>query len=238
MYAAARPEKDARASFSSAIKRHLSQDDIIIADGMNYIKGFRYQLFCEAKAVHTTSCVVHIGTPAEQSRAFNNAALDAGTGGYQPDVFDNLVFRYEEPNGMNRWDSPLFTVAFDDQSLPCDEIWEAIVGSDGKAKVVKPHAATVITPATEHNILFELDRCTSDVVTDITTWLRDGSGEGGTTIAIRGSVEPVQLPLTPPSNAQLQRLRRQFIQLNRSHPPSKARIKELFIVYLNDALDK
>lgn len=58
VYATARSEKDARATFSSAIKRDLSRDAIIVADGMNYIKGFRYQLYCEAKAVQTPSCVV------------------------------------------------------------------------------------------------------------------------------------------------------------------------------------
>jgi tRNA uridine 5-carbamoylmethylation protein Kti12 len=42
----------------SAVKRLLGRDDIVIADGLNYIKGFRYQLYCEAKALQTPSCVV------------------------------------------------------------------------------------------------------------------------------------------------------------------------------------
>lgn len=58
VYAAARSEKDARATFSSAIKRDLTRNAIVVADGMNYIKGFRYQLYCEAKAQTTPSCVV------------------------------------------------------------------------------------------------------------------------------------------------------------------------------------
>lgn len=58
MYATAKAEKDARAAEMSAIKRLLGKDDIVIADGLNYIKGFRYQLFCEAKALGTPSCVV------------------------------------------------------------------------------------------------------------------------------------------------------------------------------------
>ncbi len=36
----------------------LGRDTIVIADGLNYIKGYRYQLYCEAKAVQTASCVV------------------------------------------------------------------------------------------------------------------------------------------------------------------------------------
>lgn len=58
VYHTARAEKDARAEEYSAVKRVLSRDDIVIADGLNYIKGFRYQLYCEAKAVQTPSCVV------------------------------------------------------------------------------------------------------------------------------------------------------------------------------------
>lgn len=58
VYHTARAEKDARAEEYSAVKRVLSRDDIVIADGLNYIKGFRYQLYCEAKAMETPHCVV------------------------------------------------------------------------------------------------------------------------------------------------------------------------------------
>lgn len=58
MYREARTEKDARAEEYSAVKRALGRDTIVIADGLNYIKGFRYQLYCEAKAMQTPSCVV------------------------------------------------------------------------------------------------------------------------------------------------------------------------------------
>lgn len=44
---------------------------------------------------------------------------------------------------MTRWDSPLFTVPYDDEKPPFDDIWETLVGSEGKAKTVKPNRATV-----------------------------------------------------------------------------------------------
>jgi hypothetical protein len=69
VYHTARAEKDARAEEYSAVKRVLSRDDIVIADGMNYIKGFRYQLYCEAKAVSTPSCVVSIPYHVQDSQA-------------------------------------------------------------------------------------------------------------------------------------------------------------------------
>lgn len=58
VYREARTEKDARAAEYSAIKRAIGKDSLVIADGLNYIKGFRYQLYCEAKAAQTPNCVV------------------------------------------------------------------------------------------------------------------------------------------------------------------------------------
>ena len=142
----------------------------MVADGLNYIKGFRYQLYCEAKAVQTPSCVVratssthsqgccpqsrilgltilevHVGTPIEKCREINSKLLEDpdNSGGYAKDIFENLVYRYEEPNGMTRWDSPLFTVPYDDETPPFEAIWEAMIGSDGKTKIVRPNSATV-----------------------------------------------------------------------------------------------
>lgn len=280
VYAAARSEKDARATLSSAIKRVLDRDTIVVADGMNYIKGFRYQLYCEAKAVQTTNCVVHIGTPADKCRELNELALkssssssspssstttttsstaEAGAGaaaekkGYPPSLFENLIFRYEEPNGMNRWDSPLFTIPFEDAEGPYEAIWEALIGSSGQAKIVRQNAATVLKPAAEQGYLYELDKTTSEVIAGITGWLQDHAGEGGGEVKVvvgtaaaaaeeeekEGEQEEgglvLHLPVTAPSLPQLQRLRRQFITLNRQHSLSKARIRHLFVDYLNDS---
>lgn len=39
---------------------------------------------------------------------------------------DNLLQRYEEPSSMVRWDSPLFTIPWTDESPPNDDIWKAV----------------------------------------------------------------------------------------------------------------
>lgn len=41
--------------------------------------------------------------------------------------FDELVTRYEEPDSRNRWDSPLFTVIYDDADVPGDKMWDAVI---------------------------------------------------------------------------------------------------------------
>lgn len=233
VYREARTEKDARAAQYSAVKRALGKDTIVVADGLNYIKGFRYQLHCEAKAVQTPSCVVHVGTPIDRCREINTRILESNSKeGYPVDIFDNLVYRYEEPNGMARWDSPLFTVPYDDEVPPCQDIWDAIIGSEGKAKTAKPNLATVMKPATESDYLYELDKTSQEILNMIVEWQKNHPGEGGGELAVaEGTIE---LPAKPVTLPQMQRIRRQFISLNRQHNLPKTRIRNSFIEYLND----
>ncbi|EXJ90715.1 hypothetical protein A1O1_03819 [Capronia coronata CBS 617.96] len=77
IYSSAAQEKTARAEEFSAIKRALSKDTIVIADGLNYIKGYRYQLWCEAKAAGTRCCVVHVAALEEQCKQWNRERLKA-----------------------------------------------------------------------------------------------------------------------------------------------------------------
>jgi Chromatin associated protein KTI12 len=51
--------------------------------------------------------------------------------------FDNLIQRFEEPSSMVRWDSPLFTVPWNEE-LPVSDIWKAITAGVVKA----PNAGT------------------------------------------------------------------------------------------------
>lgn len=57
-YSESRREKAARGLLFSAVERHLGKECIVICDGLNYIKGFRYQLSCSAKALGTSHCLV------------------------------------------------------------------------------------------------------------------------------------------------------------------------------------
>jgi protein KTI12 len=72
-------------------------------------------------------------------------------------------------------------------------------------------------------------------VTDITSWQKDHPGESGGEITIKDIEDKIRLPTSTLSLPQLQRLRRQFITLNRQHSLEKSRIRQLFIDYLNDA---
>ncbi|RMZ85060.1 hypothetical protein DV738_g345, partial [Chaetothyriales sp. CBS 135597] len=77
VYNSAAQEKTARAEEFSAIKRALSKDCVVVADSLNYIKGYRYQLWCEAKAAATRCCVVHAAASEHQCRQWNEERLIA-----------------------------------------------------------------------------------------------------------------------------------------------------------------
>jgi len=152
-------------------------------------------------------------------------------------LFDNLVFRYEEPNGLSRWDAPLFTVPYDDAEPPCEAIWDALIGNDGKRKLVRPNQATLIKPSAGGDYLYELDKATSEVLAAVMNWVKEHDGEGGGEVAIEGVERSVEVPVGGAAPAKLQRLRRGFIALNRTHEASKERVKGLFVDYLNDAFE-
>lgn len=260
-------EKDARARVYAEVKRHLSARDVVICDaaGGNYIKGWRYQLFCEAKALRTPCCVVHVGTPVATARGLNEARLAArgrgeavpGEEAYERATWENLVFRYEEPNGMVRWDSPLFTVGWEDESPDCAAIREALFGG----AVVRPNAATLPTRHVEEGYLYRLDRETQAVVTRVLEWVKDHEGEEGGVVDMEeeaqrkarvarrkgrrdedGEQEEKGLELVLPQARLgvpvLQRLRRQYIQLQRLEPSGAGRVREGFVGFLNAAFEK
>lgn len=88
---------------------------------------------------------MHVATPPETCRQWNAARDPAKEeeDRYPDDVLDNLIFRYEEPNGMARWDSPLFTVPYVDAAADVEGIWNAVVSPAGGV-IVKANQATVL----------------------------------------------------------------------------------------------
>ncbi|KAJ8311503.1 hypothetical protein KUTeg_010858 [Tegillarca granosa] len=57
VYADSKKEKDVRGNLKSSVQRILNKDDVVILDSLNYIKGFRYELYCVTKACQTPHCV-------------------------------------------------------------------------------------------------------------------------------------------------------------------------------------
>lgn len=266
-------EKDARATIYAAVKRVLSDRDIVILDGLNYIKGWRYQLHCESKAMRTPSCILQIGCSKAKSQEVNEERLrkqqmpasDAATpvtmgsaadeeeAPYAPGNWENLVFRYEEPNPMTRWDSPLFPIIWEDDEAQAkqifDSLWDAVAG-DGR-KLIKPNQATVQrSREVGGDYLYVLDKETQDIVKRV---LEQQSDEGGDDIPVPkdpgvqgGEMLTVVLPAGKKVGLpQLQRIRRAYMGLNRGgiglegvgNLSGPASIRDSFVRYLNDAFE-
>ena len=75
IYNSAAAEKIARAEEFSHVKRAITKDAIVILDSLNYIKGYRYQLWCEAKAVGTRCCVIHVAAREDECKRWNKERL-------------------------------------------------------------------------------------------------------------------------------------------------------------------
>lgn len=233
VYKESATEKHARGTQMSAVKRDLSRTTFVILDSLSYIKGFRYQLFCEAKGVVTPHCVVQIMNPLEKCLEWNEAPENENP--WSKEVIEQLSMRYEEPNADSRWDSPLFTLVsgYEGETLPIDQIWEALV----LKRPPPPNAATLVRPTSGNNYLQELDKRTLEVIGKIVQHQQLTSA-GGLVV-----IDPVQkllveIPGEPVSIAQLQRIRRTFVSLNRMRSIDVDRIPSMFVDYVNKSLNE
>lgn len=217
-------EKATRGAQQSAVKRLLSKQRIVILDNLNYIKGVRYQLFCEAKALLTNYAVVQVGASDAICAEWNSAREDP----WAQDLFDQLNFRYEEPNAMARWDSPLFTISPEGniQDL-IDEVWTHLTESQPKP----PNQATVLKPATPTNYLTELDRITVAVVNRVKELHSVNPGGQVKLSSNSADDSTTTLPLHV-SLADLNRTRRNFVMLNKMKQMDIDRIEPMFIDFL------
>lgn len=253
-YITSKDERKLRSEIISAVKRDLSRNNIVIVDSLNYIKGFRYQLHCEVKNVSTTFCLIYTMCPLDTIRSWNQSE------GHEPwddELLTQLVQRYEEPNPKNRWDSPLFELLTTQDSIKdCFEnICAAIFHTDVKnnrdplAKALqRPNSATILKPASQSNFIQILDSETTMVVKKIMDHIKIQQSIGGSSSSARIIVSEhtdinddnccfIDLPSSGVTLPHLQRLKRQFVNLNKLRDMEKSRIVPLFTDYLNKNLN-
>ncbi|ODQ57996.1 hypothetical protein WICANDRAFT_33911 [Wickerhamomyces anomalus NRRL Y-366-8] len=224
-YRESKTEKSLRGLQMSAVKRDISRNNIVILDSPAYIKGFRYQLHCEAKALSTACCVIHVMAPLSTCLEWNEQRPDK----WDPELLKALSMRYEEPDGNSRWDSPLIPIAYDDKDIPFDDIWNTLVF----AKPPQANAATMMKPATKTNYLQELDKGTQFVINKVIEFEDLQTGR----VKIDEDLF-LALPIDGVSVAKLQRIRRTFVTLNRVRSLDVDRIIPLFVDYLDSNLNR
>lgn len=221
--------------------------------------------------MRTPSCVLQIGCSVDRAKRVNETRLErslrTGDGDkkeaeessrgddeepYEPANWENLVFRYEEPNPMTRWDSPLFTLIWEDDEARTkdvfDSIWDSIAG-EGRKEIKPNQSAMQRGKDSGGDYLYVLERETQDIVKQI---LEKQSEEGGGEVRVPRSIGTgtadelvVELPGKKVGLPQLQRYRRAFVGLNRGGIGlegvgnlAASRLRESFVDYLNDAFEK
>ncbi|KAG6862217.1 hypothetical protein C0995_002147 [Termitomyces sp. Mi166 len=210
-YNDSRSEKPARGILFTTMQRQMALDTILIVDGLNYIKGFRYQMYCAAREMKLRVCTVYVVALKEQCREWNATRQDGHA--YAPETLENLIFRYEEPSSMVRWDSPLFTVLWDENVPPMSQIWDALT----KGNIKPPNSGTLSIVKAPTDALQALEQTTAVIVSAI---IADQTGLGGqqslSLSTPSGTLKTsIMLPTRSITLSELQRLKRQFVMVHK-----------------------
>lgn len=229
LYSDSNCEKQLRSTLKSEVQRTISKDDVLILDSLNYIKGFRYELYCITKSAQTPHCLVYCDVGQDEVSEWN--AARSASEQYSPDILEGLVMRFEAPDSRNRWDSPVFNVHASD-SLPYDHIYDVLFARQPPP----PNLSTLPQPLSATNYLHELDTVTQAIVTSVLdaqkTWVP------GSPVSVNGTTDKLHLTHVV-TLMEMQRLRRQFISFSKHHAAADSdsrKIADLFVQFLNNRL--
>ncbi|PNH08860.1 Protein KTI12, partial [Tetrabaena socialis] len=235
-------EKNTRGKLRSHIERVIGRKRVTILDSVNNIKGYRYELWCVARAAGTRYCLVHVDTDTQVCAAWNSSRPEGER--YRQEIFDDLAGRFERPDAKNRWDAPLFTVhpaggsEDSEGGEGVDDVLAAIVRAMTEeqantqtrvAKDLTPTMATTTAALSATNTLQEIDQAAQDVVNAIieaqaaamcgaASLVRFACAPAGTTGAsgtgTTSSTPPLELELRRHVTlAELRRHKRSFLKL-------------------------
>ena len=244
-YENATKEKMTRGGLRSACDRNLHRSGpCVILDSLNAIKGFRYELWCVARAAASRYAVVYVETSDENVKAWNEERRARGEDSYDDAILQDLCFRFEHPIASNRWDSPLFTFRpATDTSGHEEDVLDAVCAHvRGDASNTKPSARTLIpnkatqnAPLSETNMRYEMDRATQEVVDAIMEAQRNAGGNCSA-YAFGPDMPPLRCSRVL-TLAELRRRKRDFLQLASKslNKPTRDGVKKLFIECLQEA---
>ncbi|KAF7075814.1 hypothetical protein CFC21_080559 [Triticum aestivum] len=241
-------EKNLRGVLRSEVDRSVSRDGIIIVDSLNNIKGYRYELWCLARASGIRYCVFFCDTEVDHCRDWNVKRQEKGEPSYDSNIFEDLARRFERPDSRSRWDSPLFELfpsreeIVESSPVIAEAVSYLTKKVDSKTrdvKVLQPTIATQSVRTTEGNSLYEMDKATQEVVSAIVEAQSGGLGLAMNKISLGPDLPTINLR-RPVGLPELRSLRRTFIKLAGQYslsgrpPPTDAdSAKRMFVDYLN-----
>lgn len=130
---------------------------------------------------------------------------------------------------MVRWDAPLFTVPWNEELAPVEEIWQAVTAGVLKApnagtssvivRTAKPRLiilTAIQAPRPPSDALQALETTTASIVSEIMTSQGSGIMPGSTVSISSASVRiMVHMPARTVTLSELQRLKRQFVTMHK-----------------------
>lgn len=154
-YRDAQIEKKTRAALKSAFDRSMAEatkSTLVILDSLNYIKGFRYELYCISKAAKQRYGVLWVINDIQTCMEWNRPNMS-----YTNELLEELIQRYEPPDDRNRWDKPLYQVDLrpnksNSRNQPTSKgIYEKSVYNmhNLRQAVLQEKEITIVTPQTE-----------------------------------------------------------------------------------------
>lgn len=232
VYTCVAREKQSRCALKSELQRHLAAESWTIIDALNYVKGYRYELYCVAREARCAQLTLHCATDNHLAWQWNVARADTDGGDtYSRSVFYALVARYEPPCSERRWERPLLQL-MPEESTPCQQIADMLTS----ASTPTPHQSTqpaVISSSTEDRQ--QVDKQLQLVVSELLQ-LQMTAVEGDR-LTVGGAREPLLLRRKM-TLAQWNRYRRQFMSflLSRQEPAAPQLVPQLFVQYLNSVV--
>lgn len=120
-YANSHVEKSTRAALKAEFDRRQSgSGTLILLDSLNYIKGYRYELYCISKASGDKHGVVWVQRDESTttnhdlnrrcSPSSNTGSTNTTVHTEEDAIISGLNFRFEPPDERNRWENPMYMV--------------------------------------------------------------------------------------------------------------------------------
>lgn len=247
LYSEFKSEKKTRAQLRTSVERALSTPkSIVIVDSLNYIKGFRYELYCVAKTASASYGVIHANASFETCISRDNCDDEDKWGEELNKALNN---RFEEPQARNRWDSPLFTIdTTENTSITetlksvVDSIFNTKGGKKGRRGGSKKLVASM---ATRYNIspgvdaVANIDRVTRSAENTLVDFIQSSNSPLiGSSVEIPDASMPVRLQRWP-NIKELRDMRRAFLSYSRMYPPSddhNSSVLDSYVSYINEQL--
>ncbi|EAR81882.1 chromatin associated protein KTI12 (macronuclear) [Tetrahymena thermophila SB210] len=221
-------EKFARGFLRSNVEKNIAGNTVVILDSLNYIKGYRYELFCLARAAQTQHCVIYCECDPQLAKENNSKNAN----NFTEEMLADYNNRLEIPIPKNRWDSPLFHLRSKEET-PFEEIANVLLY---QAKKSKDPVSTAPEIKFEINFLQELDLRVQSVIDELVQKQQESIQSN--VITFSDCTEKLMINKQI-SLIELKKIKQEYLKITKHNPPKRIEdIKNFFIIYLQKVVER